>query len=79
MMNETFFLILLQVELYITQLPPSPFHSSYLCLFGDQSRPLPARQTHTGLSCRTPALDERPQLPLGKGEYFKHDEFPFDT
>ncbi|XP_015793717.1 plexin-B-like [Tetranychus urticae] len=64
--NSLPFTAISNVELYITQLPPSPYPAAYLCLFGDSSTPLPARQTHTGLSCRTPPIEERPSIPPGK-------------
>ncbi|RWS18010.1 plexin-B-like protein [Dinothrombium tinctorium] len=55
-----------QVELIIQQLPPLPYGSTYLCVFGEKSTPVVARQTHNGLSCLTPPVSERPKITSGK-------------
>lgn len=60
------FLFNLQVELTINQLPTLPYGANYLCVF-EQSTPIQATVTRTGLVCNTPALATRPVIPPGLG------------
>ncbi|XP_076325026.1 plexin-B-like isoform X2 [Tachypleus tridentatus] len=52
---------MVEVKLVINQLPKLPNDAHYLCVFGN-STPITANSTHSGLSCRTPPLTERPPI-----------------
>lgn len=49
-----------QVKLVIRTLP-EPFNANYRCVFGN-STPIDAEVSLTGLTCRTPPLDQRPVI-----------------
>ncbi|KPM08391.1 hypothetical protein QR98_0069080, partial [Sarcoptes scabiei] len=46
-------------------LPPLPYGSNYLCVF-DQTPPIPASVTRNGLTCPTPSIEQRPEIPFDK-------------
>ncbi|XP_037578148.1 plexin-B isoform X1 [Dermacentor silvarum] len=52
------------VEIAINQLPQLPRGAHYECVFG-HSAPIQAKATQHGLACSTPAVPDRPPIPVG--------------
>ncbi|KAG1679054.1 Plexin-B [Nymphon striatum] len=57
------------VDLTIRKLPQLPYGAKYLCVFG-KSAPIEAKPTRSGLSCVTPVLPVRPNIPEGKDHVY---------
>ncbi|XP_022708589.1 plexin-B-like [Varroa jacobsoni] len=58
------------LELLVSALPPLPFKTHYVCVFGGRSK-VQAHTTHSGLACTIPEPPLRPQIPAGKGAKLK--------